>query len=213
MRVSEIFYSIEGEGKRAGLPCVFVRFHGCNLHCNYCDSRYACEGDDYGVMTHLEVIHQILQHDCNRVTLTGGEPLLQPGMQLLLRNLDALGCSVNVETNGTQPLLHHGLEHVFYTVDYKTHASGESHRMNPETFESLQPKDVLKFVVGSIQDLEQAIEVVEKYQPPCAVYVSPVFGKIDAASIVAFIKKHKLTNWRVQLQLHKYIWEPTKRGV
>lgn len=215
MKVVEIFNSIEGEGKRAGLPCTFIRLHGCNLNCSYCDSRYACDGKEYTVMSEQEILDQVKLYGCSNVTVTGGEPLIHPGIRDLLKKLYNEGYCINVETNGSLiPEVVSSTDRLFYTVDYKTNASGMSDRMNEELFKDFDSGDVLKFVVGSVEDLDQALEVTEKYQiNKSDIYISPVFGKIEAKEIVEYIQQHKLWNWHVQLQLHKYIWDPNKRGV
>lgn len=212
MKVNEIFHSIEGEGKRAGLPCTFIRLHGCNLKCEYCDSQYACEGTDYSIMSISEILKSIEFWECPFITVTGGEPLIHPGIEQLLIALKDVGYEVNVETNGTQMPIQ--LPRVFYTMDYKTNASGMSDRMNEEAFKNLVGKDVVKFVVGSKEDLEQALEFVERINLTYpSIYISPVYGKIEACELVEFMQQHRLYNWRVQLQLHKYIWNPEMRGV
>lgn len=217
MKVVEIFNSIEGEGKRVGLPCTFIRLFGCNLNCTYCDSRYACEGSQYVFMSCAEILEQIKMIGCSNITITGGEPLIHSGIENLLELLAGEGYYINVETNGTQIPICDNLRivtsNIFYTVDYKTYSSGMSDRMVSKVFECLCPVDVLKFVVGNEDDLNQALEVVEKYHCRSNIYVSPIFGQIEPAQIVEFIKSHKLWNWHTQLQLHKYIWDPDKRGV
>lgn len=213
MKVVEIFNSIEGEGKRAGLPCTFIRLYGCNLNCSYCDSRYACDDNYYMIMSIEEILEQLEFYGCENVTVTGGEPLIHPGIEKLLSTLVDKGYWVNVETNGSVKLPIKDVR-LFYTVDYKTNVSGMSDKMNSETFEQMNPiTDVIKFVVGSVDDLNQALEVTEKYSAKYNIYISPVFGKIEAKAIVEYIKSHKLWNWKVQLQLHKYIFDPNARGV
>lgn len=215
MKVVEIFNSIEGEGKRAGMPCTFIRLHGCNLNCSYCDSRYACEGDDYWSMPIQAILQTVKNFKCPHVTITGGEPLIQEGIDSLLDKLAEQNYYVNVETNGSCPLTTRHIN-MFYTVDYKTFSSGMSYKMNPETFSQLRNEDVLKFVVGSMEDLIQAMNFERSMlrEPPgLSVYVSPVFGKIDPKEIVDFMNMNKLWHWKLQLQLHKYIWDPDMRGV
>lgn len=213
MKVVEIFNSIEGEGKRVGLPCTFIRLFGCNLNCTYCDSRYACDEPTYRVMSQDEILDEVAKIGCGSITVTGGEPLIHPGIESLLQALVKKGYYVNVETNGSQPIPKIFAYNLFYTVDYKTYSSEMSHKMLPETFRSLQPVDVLKFVVGNEEDLNQALEITELYDCAAQVYVSPIFGQIEPAKIVEFIKSHKLWGWHTQLQLHKYIWDPDERGV
>ena len=210
MKVVEIFNSIEGEGIRAGLPCTFIRLYGCNLHCSYCDSRYACEGGEYIVMSIEEILEAVGQWSCKAITVTGGEPLMHSGIDELLTRLCHLGYDVNVETNGSQIPTVFGIT---YTVDFKTLSSGMSEYMNDGAFQVLQHTDVVKFVVGDEEDLNQALEFMETSKCRAQVFVSPIFGKIQASEIVEYIQRHKLWNWRVQLQMHKYIWDPNQRGV
>lgn len=214
MKVVEIFNSIEGEGKRAGLPTTFIRLFSCNLNCRYCDTRYACVGNDYSIMSIEEIMKAVELFGCPTITVTGGEPLIHAGIDKLLVALVDKGYWVNVETNGSQILpFHRPL--LFYTVDYKTNASGMSDKMCSDTFKQLEVGDVLKFVVGSQEDLNQALEFVERYDinPGVSIYVSPVYGKIEPKEIVEFIQCHKLWYWKTQLQMHKYIWNPDERGV
>lgn len=210
MKVNEIFYSIEGEGIRAGMPCVFIRLHGCNLNCSYCDTRYSCEGNDYCEMSVPEILERVKNYNCENVTVTGGEPLIHKDIDELLLELKRAGYSINVETNGT---IVPKIPEIIYTVDYKTNASGMSDKMNIEVFDALDDTDVIKFVVGSIEDLQQARDFIFAHTTLANIFVSPVFGMIEPSVIVDFLKENNLTDWRVQLQLHKYIWEPKKRGV
>lgn len=212
MKVVEIFNSIEGEGKRAGLPCTFIRLYGCNLNCKYCDSRYAWEDGTYEDMSVTDIIRQVTDIGCPSITVTGGEPLIHEDIGDLLFALIRCGFYVNVETNGTiLPTIRHS--HIFYTMDYKTNASGMSHKMNVEAVRDLYPGDVLKFVVGSIEDMEQALKLLEDNIIVAKVYFSPVFGSIEAKDIVEFLLKNKKWEYKVQLQLHKMIWDPDMKGV
>lgn len=219
MKVVEIFNSIDGEGKRTGLPTTFIRLFGCNLACSYCDSQYACVEtktvqNQYSIKSVEEIIQQVKFLGCPNITLTGGEPLMHPGVDELITRLIEEGCWVNVETNGTQiPRVTTEDGQLFYTMDYKTNASGMSQYMNMDALKSLTFEDVLKFVVGSTSDLEQALTVVEELNTKAQIYVSPVFGKIEGAQIVEFLKKHKLWDWKAQIQLHKVFWDPHKKGV
>ena len=213
MKVVEIFNSIEGEGVRVGLPCTFIRLYGCNLHCSYCDTRYACEGDSYIVMSVEEILNQVKQWTCRSITITGGEPLVHPGIESLIQTLCDNGYCVNVETNGSVPIPEIVSSRAMYTVDYKTISSGMSDRMCPEAFTELGMLDVVKFVVGTQEDLEQALSVVEKYGIRCHIYVSPIYGEMEPRQIVEFIQQHCLWDWHVQVQLHKIIWDADTRGV
>lgn len=213
MKVVEIFKSIDGEGKRAGLPTTFIRLHGCNLSCSYCDSKYACTGDEYTEMTPEQIIEYVLDIGINSVTVTGGEPLIHDDINFLLEKLNHFGFDVNVETNGSQNISIHRFPGVWFTVDYKCPTSKMTDQMNPYLFEhQLRSNDVLKFVVGSEEDMNAALEMLEKYRPNCAIYFSPVFG-FDTKKIVEFMMAHELYHCKVQLQLHKYIFDPNARGV
>lgn len=205
-RVSEIFDSIEGEGKRAGDLATFIRLIGCNLNCGYCDSRYTFHGGE-----EMDVEDIIKRVTFDRVTLTGGEPLIWDVAPLLDLLWDK---QVNVETNGSRDISRYfKYGNVFFTVDWKCGTSGMSSHMLPDNFYNLRPQDVLKFVVGSIGDLEEAERVCKRFKPKCPVYISPVFEEIEPRDIVEFMKAHKKQDWKIQLQLHKFIWEPNRRGV
>lgn len=220
MKVVEIFLSIEGEGKRAGLPAVFVRLAGCNLHCSYCDTTYACNNPEYTEMAIHEIIRKVKKYDCYRVTLTGGEPLLHEGAKSLIDALCSEGFEVNVETNGSIEVYpfrldEDGLEYenLFFTIDYKCPSSGMEDEMVESNFDYASEEDVVKFVVGSEEDLNKAKDVIERSSTVAQVYFSPVFGKMEPKRIVEFVLENKLFDASVQVQLHKIIWEPEMRGV
>ena len=213
MKVVEIFNSIEGEGKRAGLPATFIRLFGCNLRCSYCDSMYALQGEDYVEMSIEEILKKVDEIGCPNITLTGGEPLIHKGVIDLLIRLDEKKYWVNVETNGSVPIEYRNMANkTFYTVDYKTPSSGMEHMMNKETFRNMTTRDVLKFVVGTEEDLQKALEIGRKYPWPY-IYLSPVFGSIEPKRLVEFILENGLWDWKVQLQMHKLIWSPDMKGV
>lgn len=205
--VNEIFFSIDGEGKRAGSLAAFIRLAGCNLRCTYCDTTYAfTEGKS---MCADEIAEAVAGWE--NVTVTGGEPLCQDVHGLLQRLREH---EVNIETNGSVDVTpYHAYPWVFFTLDYKCPSSGMESSMLEKNFQTLRPQDVLKFVVGDMEDLRTAQRVCEKYEPRCLVYLSPVFGKIEAKEIVEYMKSARYKNWRLQLQLHKYIWPPDARGV
>lgn len=215
MKVVEIFKSIDGEGKRAGLPATFIRLYGCNLKCSYCDTRYGCEGNNYSYMTVEEIVKKANSLGVPLITLTGGEPLLHPGVGELLTALQNAGFSINVETNGSVDITPFRGQNIFFTVDYKCPSSDMESKMLLTNFENVGKCDVVKFVVGSLQDLHAATYIFEKYHlsGKCRVYFSPVFGAIDPKTIVQYILDNELHNVQLQLQLHKIIWEPTMKGV
>lgn len=224
MKVVEIFESINGEGTRAGEPAVFVRFHGCNLNCSFCDTKWAnepnCPTKD---MTPQEIYDYVSSKGIRDVTLTGGEPLLQKDMQNLLvlfgsnKNL-----SVEIETNGSvdiKPFFSiktpNGDYRPIFTLDYKLPISGCENKMLVSNYNYLTRKDTVKFVVGDYSDLERAHEIIAENDltKKCHVFFSPVFGSINPQEIVKFMLEKKLNNVKLQLQLHKIIWDPNARGV
>ena len=222
MKVVEIFNSIEGEGIRAGLPCTFIRLHGCNLNCSYCDSRYACEGDEYSEWEIDEIVSQVQLVGCPYVTLTGGEPLIHDEVPELLSKLSRAGFQVNIETNGSVDLkkfLDAMNEYFwempfFFTMDWKCLSSNMSSKMIEDNLKVLYETDVLKFVVGCREDLIQMKDFLNSHSIRTSnIYVSPVFGKIEPSDIVEFLKHEKMWNVRLQLQMHKFVWPADMRGV
>ena len=215
--VNEIFLSIDGEGYRTGLPVVFVRLYGCNLNCSYCDTRYSCEGQEYKEMSLYDILVEVLNYRVPRVTLTGGEPLIHPGVKDLITSLVANDIEVNIETNGAVDL-DEFIEFkynskVVFTMDYKCKSSGMEDKMILSNLVFLQPKDVIKFVVSNYNEMEEMEYILEASKCKAQAYVSPVFGAIEPKELVEYILDNKLNNVKVQVQLHKIIWEPTKRGV
>lgn len=220
MLINEIFVSISGEAARAGFPVIFIRTFGCNLKCSYCDSLYAIEGKDYKEMTVCEIIQECLTYGIRRVVLTGGEPLLQKDAPELVSLLCDNGFEVEIETNGAVDLrkFHEKvktqrIDLLSYTMDYKTISSEMSDKMIKENLEFLSICDVIKFVVGSQEDLEQMKDIIKYNDLKCRVFASPVFGKIEPKDIVKFILDNDLRNCRFQLQIHKFVWPSDMRGV
>lgn len=227
MKIVEIFSSIEGEGIRAGMFATFVRTYGCNIRCSYCDSMYANEGAGYTEMTLDEIVHKCVELGNNCITLTGGEPLIQPEINELIHKLLDRGFQINVETNGTVDIAKTRANlslavspvgaNLFFTVDYKTPSSGVTDRMCLRNFTNvLHSRDVVKFVCGSEEDLEVMKDIVNQLEDnncKAHIFVSPVFGQIEAHRIVEFLAENKLRNVRMQLQLHKFIWDPDMKGV
>ncbi len=217
--IAEKFVSINGEGQRAGQLAVFIRFFGCNLRCAYCDTAWAWEFDQPGERLSAQQIYEYIKQTgvCN-VTLTGGEPLLQPDILSLLQILAAdRQISVEIETNGSQPLdkVLALPNRPLLTVDYKLPASGMENLMQTAGLTRLDKRDVVKFVCGSQEDLRRAAEVCAQFQL-CArtnVYLSPVWGQIQPADMVDFMRANRMNNVSLQLQLHKFIWPPDARGV
>jgi 7-carboxy-7-deazaguanine synthase len=219
MRVAEKFISINGEGVRAGELAVFVRFQGCNLRCHYCDTRWALAKDCPCEEMSPEQIHAYTKRTgIKNVTLTGGEPLLHKDMDRLLAILLAdEDLRVEIETNGAVDLRKFCAcpGRPVFTMDYKLPSSGYEKSMVLSNFELLSPDDTVKFVSGSTEDLEKAYQIIQEYDllRKCHVYFSPVFGDIEPVEIVNFMMDHKLNEARLQIQMHKVIWHPDKRGV
>lgn len=214
IKVSEIFKSIDGEGIRTGYPVTFIRLHGCNLNCSYCDSSYATIGDDYEEMSISDIVDTIEYLGLRRITLTGGEPLFCDQCYKLVDELVHKGHEVNIETNGSlsiSPYL--DMKNVIITMDYKCPSSDMENRMNRLNLTALRPQDVLKFVVGSKLDLASMYSIISGYDISANIFVSPVFGEIEPREIVDFLLSNDIENVRVQLQLHKLIWDPDMRGV
>ncbi len=223
-KVVELFTSINGEGVKAGQLAVFVRFAGCNLKCDYCDTSWANEsGAAYTVMNEDEILAAIQKEKVRNVTLTGGEPLYREDMAKLLdKLLTETGLNVEIETNGSMDLREYvyiadkyGVGRLSFTMDYKLPDSGMEDKMNLVNMKLLKGHDTVKFVCSGIEDMKKAEEIIRKYElvEKCHVYLSPVFGKINPADMVEFMKERNLNGVNLQLQLHKFIWDPMKRGV
>ena len=216
MKVVEKFTSINGEGTRAGELAVFVRFKGCNLRCSYCDTMWANESDcSYKEETPEEIVNYVLAAGIRNVTLTGGEPLLQKDIRELIHLLLHAGLRVEIETNGAVNLSDFCEERPIFTMDYKLPSSGCEEYMIAENMELLETNDTVKFVSGSQEDLLRALEVIQAYNltSRCHVYLSPVFGSIEPVQMVEFMLKHQMNDVRLQIQMHKVIWDPNERGV
>lgn len=215
--VNEIFASIDGEGVRTGELATFIRLAGCNLRCSYCDTAYALKMTQGNKMTIQEIVDKANEIGYRNITLTGGEPLLQKNSIKLIEALDNAGFLVNVETNGSMditPLLD---KNVIITLDYKTLASGVNDKMILSNIDKLRAIDVLKFVCDK-NDLEDVKSVLKGHVIRSYIYFSPIYKQIQPYELVDFLKElHKegfnTTKMRVQVQLHKVIWEPNKRGV
>lgn len=211
MRITEIFKSISGESIQAGYPAIFIRTHGCLLRCSYCDSMYAVTGEDYTDMSIDQILETVKALSGYRVILTGGEPLIQPDAFELVKELIAVGYSVEIETSGAVDISKYLLPEVIITMDWKSPSSGMNDKMLQSNLSKLRDTDVLKFVVSTEEDLDDMAGISEQTQAEC--FVSPIFGKIDPRDIVAYLMKNDLNNVRIQLQLHKIIWDPDRKGV
>ena len=215
MKVVEIFESIDGEGIRAGFPVTFIRLHGCNLNCSYCDSRYTCD-EGYEEMYIEDILDVVEDYGHKRVTLTGGEPLIHPDVRLLIQELLNNGYYLNIETNGSVDISPYAKKrNLIVTLDYKSPSSGMEDKMWLDNLTLLRKTDVLKFVVGTEEDLAKAKEIIMQYEleGKCHIYLSPIFDMIEPKRLVEFVLEEHLELVRVQLQLHKFIWDPNMKGV
>lgn len=218
-KVVEIFESINGEGRRVGQLAIFIRLQKCNLNCSYCDTRWA-NGDDapYTLMSEDEIYDRILKSGIKNITLTGGEPLLHKDVEILLEKIgENPNLSLEIETNGSIELEKFSKlkNPPLFTMDYKLPSSKMENKMCLDNFKYLTLKDTVKFVVGTIEDLKKAKEIIERYSliGKCAVYFSPVFNSINPVEIVEFMKENRLNGVNLQLQIHKFIWDPESKGV
>ena len=225
--ISEIFGSIEGEGKRTGELTTFIRFYGCNLRCSWCDSSYSYTNNDYTKITLQEIITKVKEIGYRNITITGGEPLIQQDIQILINTLCSDKYYVNIETNGSVDISTFrfvGYNNLFFTMDYKCPSSNMNSHMLLQNYKALNKNDVVKFVVADTQDLDKAYAFIKdlKYMYNMAntqeveyplFYISPVFNKIELKDIVQYMKDKNMEGVRLQVQLHKIIWDPDKRGV
>lgn len=211
MDVCEIFYSIQGESTYSGLPCVFIRTSGCNLRCSYCDTRYAYQGGvDIPV---ARILAQVRSYECHLVEITGGEPLLQEDLNLLISSMLEDGYEVLLETNGSLSI--ESVDpRVVKIMDLKCPDSGMSQRICWENLQHLTGHDQVKFVLSSRRDYEWAKGIMAKYPllSEIEVLISTAFGALEPKDVVKWMLDDRL-DARFQLQIHKYIWHPETRGV
>ena len=211
IKINEIFHSIQGESTYAGRRCVFVRLTYCNLRCTYCDTEYAFyEGVDKTIET---IIDEIKQYNCNLVEVTGGEPLMQEESLELMTKLCDLNFEVMLETGGSLPIKDVD-KRVKIIIDLKTPSSGMMKKNLFENISLIKQKDEIKFVIGSREDYEWAKKIIKEYKlnDKCPILFSTVFNQLEPLTISEWILDDKL-DVIYQLQMHKYIWEPDKRGV
>lgn len=205
LRITEIFYSLQGETRSVGLPTVFVRLTGCPLRCGYCDTEYAFHGGEK--RSQEEVLAQVASYQPRYVTVSGGEPLAQKSCWPLLSALCDAGYEVSLETSGAISL--EGIDpRVIIVMDLKTPASGEMSRNLYENLALLDSKDQLKFVLCDREDYEWARFKLDEYNLPAQVgevLFSPSFNEIDATALAGWIVDDNLPV-RFQLQLHKLLW-------
>jgi len=205
LRISEIFYSLQGEARESGLPTVFVRLTGCPLRCTYCDSEYAFHGGER--MTLEQILQQVKGHPARHVCVTGGEPLAQPNCLPLLQILCDEGYAVSLETSGAM-LVDQVDPRVSRVVDLKTPASGEKHRNRMENMQVLTRDDQIKFVICDRSDYEWARFTLDQYNLPervGEVLFSPGYEQLQARQLAEWILADGLPV-RMQLQMHKLLW-------
>lgn len=212
LTVNEIFHSIQGESTHAGRPCVFVRLTACDLRCRWCDTPYAFH--DGTKVSVDDVVGDVEARGCDVVEITGGEPLLQPDVYPLMQRLLDAGKTVLIETGGHRSIANVPAG-VIRIVDVKCPGSGESERNDWSNLAHLNRNDEVKFVIADRTDYEYAREVVQRERlldKVNAVLFSPVHGELDPKQLSEWVIADRLAV-RVQLQMHKYIWSPTTRGV
>ena len=218
LQVTEIFKSIQGESSLSGTPCVFIRLTGCNLRCRYCDTVYAYEGGDW--LSIDDILSKVDDYKCNLVEITGGEPLLQNGVYLLISALLKTGKYILIETNGSidigrvQEFKGLRIQRLKIIMDIKCPDSGMSERMNWGNLDKLYNNDEVKFVINSRGDYDWSKEIIKKYSlaDRCHILMSPVYDNLTAEELSEWILNDNL-NVRLNLQIHKYIWGESVKGV
>ena len=218
-KVVEKFVSINGEARCAGELACFIRFAGCNLNCVYCDTKWANEPKaPFLIMSEEEIYAYIKETGVKNVTLTGGEPLIQDNISRLLKMLSKdETLNIEIETNGAVSLDDYiDIGHnITYTMDYKLPGSGMEDKMILSNFKLLRDTDTVKFVISDKNDIEVAKKIIEEYKltDKVQVYFSSSFGKMQPKDIVEYMIDNNMNKVRLQLQMHKYIWEPDRKGV
>jgi 7-carboxy-7-deazaguanine synthase len=209
--IHEIYRSIQGESTFAGLPCVFVRTTVCGQRCVWCDTPHAfAEGEEIALE---EVIGRVKSYGCPLVEVTGGEPLLQTEVHPLMSALTEAGMTVLLETGGAEDVSKVD-RRVHIIMDLKCPDSGECERNRFENLEHLKPTDQIKFVIASRRDLDWTVQTIRRHHldERFTVLLSPAFDRVRLADLAAWLLDSGL-NVRMQLQMHKYIWDPKARGV
>jgi len=211
IKVNEIFYSIQGESRFNGFPCIFIRLTGCNLRCKYCDTQYAYKkGRSLDIP---KILTTIAPYPCSLVEITGGEPLLQKEMPALAQKILAAGYRVIVETNGSQDIAQ--LPPACSCIlDVKTPDSGESENIFWPNLEQLKHRDEVKFVLMSYEDYDWAKEIIQKYRliPRVPISFTPAYNKLSPSAVARWLLEDGL-RVRLQLQMHKVIWPDGKEGL
>ena len=210
LKINEIFYSIQGESSFSGMPCIFIRLTYCNLRCSYCDTEYSFyEGRDMSIN---QIIKEIKQYKCNLVEVTGGEPLMQDGCIELMQTLLDNNYNVMLETGGSLAVNKVPKE-VIKIIDFKCPSSNMEKKNDWSIIKNLNKNDEVKFVIGNKEDYEWSKKKINEYNlNNNTILFSPVHDVLNSKTLSEWILKDNL-NFRFQVQLHKYIWSPTMRGV
>jgi 7-carboxy-7-deazaguanine synthase len=203
-RITEIFYSLQGETRTIGLPTVFVRLTGCPLRCGYCDTEYAFHGGEK--MSIDEIVKQVMSYNPKYVTVTGGEPLAQRSCHELLTALCDLGLEVSLETSGAMDISNVD-SRVVCVMDLKTPGSKEESRNKYQNIETIKSHDQIKFVICDRNDYDWSVSKLEEFElnKKCEVLFSPIHGELKPAQLADWIIEDNL-NVRMQIQMHKYLW-------
>jgi len=209
MKINEIFYSIQGEGRWSGLPNIFIRTTGCNLRCSFCDTKYTY---DYGnEMSTKKIVKNISKYPCKYVCVTGGEPLIQKETIELIDVLIKKKYNVCLETNGSISVEKIcSKKSLMISLDIKCPSSNMHKKMDMSNIKKLGKNDQLKFVIGDKKDYDYAKKIISKYKPVCPVFFQPV-SSINPKLLAEWILRDGLVV-KLGLQIHKMIWG-NKRGV
>ncbi len=204
LRITEIFYSLQGESLTVGVPTVFIRLTGCPLRCGYCDTEYAFQGGQW--MTITEILGEAAKHHTRYVTVTGGEPLAQKSCTVLLSSLCDAGYEVSLETSGALDISTVD-SRVVKVMDLKTPGSGEVDRNRYENLDFLNPNDQIKFVICDRQDYDWSKQQLIHFalSVKCEILFSPSYGQLNPTQLAEWILQDYLPV-RFQLQLHKVLW-------
>ena len=216
LRVVEQFYSIQGESTYAGLPCHFIRLHGCNLRCSYCDTPYAYNDAKFEVVQIKDLIKQYVENGARLIEFTGGEPLLQIDPVIEACRELVKHCTVLIETNGSVDIspFRWAPPELVLIMDVKTPSSQMHEKLLQDNFKHLRAVDEVKFVIGNYEDFLFTKQLIERYNLhlKCKMLASPIFGTTDVQKLAQWVL-NETPYMRLQLQMHKLIWDPTTRGV